>query len=90
MFSSNTCICDYKRQILAKMKAAIKTSPTPENAWIELLLQHPDGDSSDPAICCLLLFLFNYGYCEECDTGLSEFARGVLKPLMQPDNADDE
>ena len=73
------CPCTFKQQMLTEMLELPVNHPDGQYNWVKLL-----GDSPDDSFCCLLTFLFYYAYCKECSMPLSEKARAVLKPLMEP------
>ena len=74
------CPCTFKRQMIAEMLKLPEKHPDGQYNWTSLLFENTSADSS----CCLLTFLFYYAYCKECSVPLSEEARTVLKPLMEP------
>ena len=73
------CSCSFKEQMIAEMKAMRENNPTEENRWVSLLF---DDAKAEP-LCCMLVYLFYYGYCKECTRPLSEEARAILRPLME-------
>ena len=73
------CPCAFKQQMLTEMLKLPVKHPNGQYNWVKLF-----GDSTDDSFCCLLTFLFYYAYCQECSGPLSEKARAVLKPLMDP------
>ena len=74
------CTCAFKRQMIDDMLKFQKNHPDGEYGWVSLLFENDPNDS----LCCLLTFLFDYAYCKECTVPLSEAARAVLKPFMEP------
>ena len=75
------CSCRFKEQMISRIQAIRKEHPGKEMQWVDLLF-HQAGGSGANELCCLLMVLFYYGYCEECSMSLSEKARSVLAPLM--------
>ena len=74
----NTCSCAFKEKMMDEMLQLQKCCP--EHAWVTALFENKSNDS----LCCLLTFLFYHAYCKECSVPLSEEARAILKPLMEP------
>ena len=75
------CSCRFKEQMITEMQSLRKQCPGKETEWINLLF--PTERSADNSLCCLLTYLFYYGYCKECKISLSDEARSVLAPLMK-------
>ena len=75
-----SCPCAFKRQMIAEMLELPVKHPDDQYNWVSLIFENASSDSP----CCLLTFLFYYAYCKECSIPLSEEARAVLKPLMEP------
>ena len=75
------CSCGFKEHMITEMQSLRKQCPGKETEWVALLFPTTER-SSDDSLCCLLTYLFYYGYCKECTLSLSEEARSVLAPLM--------
>ena len=75
------CSCGFKEQMITEMQSLRKQCPGKKTEWVDLLFPTTER-SSDDSLCCLLTYLFYYGYCKECTLPLSEEARSVLAPLM--------
>lgn len=75
------CSCGFKEQMITEMQSLRKQCPGKETEWVTLLFPTSER-SSDNSLCCLLTYLFYYGYYKECTLPLSEEARSVLAPLM--------
>lgn len=76
------CSCALREQMIAEMRHMRERIPGKETQWVDLLFP-AEQNSEDHSLCCLLIYLFYYGYCKECVVPLSEEARGVLAPLME-------
>lgn len=74
---TTNCSCGFKEQMIAEIQRMREQLPGKETEWVDLLLS-----PADQPLCCLLIYLFYYGYCKECSVSLSEEARSVLAPLM--------
>ena len=75
-----SCSCCLKEQMISEMQRMRKQHPGKETEWVNLLF--PEEGSAGGSLCCLLTYLFYYGYCKECSRSLSEEARLALAPLM--------
>lgn len=75
------CSCGFKEQMITEMQSLWKQCPGKETEWINLLFPATERSTCE-SLCCLLTYLFYYGYCKECTLSLSEEARSVLAPLM--------
>lgn len=74
--------CAMMDMMAAEILAKKAKAPSKEIEWFESKfdLEHPTEENP---LCCILTFLFYYGYCKECTTPMSEQARLLLKPLME-------
>lgn len=75
------CSCGFKEQMITEMQSLRKQCPGKETEWINLLFPATERSTCE-SLCCLLTYLFYYGYCKECTHSLSEEARSVLAPLI--------
>ena len=80
--STNTCSCHFKEHMITEMLRMREECPDKDTKWVDLLFTPSEG-SHDSSLCCLLTFLFYYGYCKECTVPLSAQARSILAPLME-------
>lgn len=74
------CTCEFKRKMMAQMLELRRNPLDGKRNWASLLFEN----DPDESLCCLLTFLFYCAYCKPCTISLSEEARAVLKPLMEP------
>ena len=75
------CTCEYKRSLISQMLAMRKAQPGDHTKWVDLLYPKHDSTAGD-GYCCLLTTMIYYGYCKNCSTPLSEFARSALNGLL--------
>ena len=80
--AQSNCSCRFKEQIITEMKNMRKENPAKETQWVDLLFPELQASASND-LCCLLTYMFYYGYCKECTDSLSEVARSMLSPMMQ-------
>lgn len=75
------CTCEYKKSLVAQMLKMREDCPVKETEWVDLLYPKHDASAGD-GYCCLLTLMFYYGYCKNCSTPMSEYAKKVLGDLM--------
>lgn len=78
----NTCNCAFKTSMTQHILDFQREHPDSPMKWVEQLYGKDIHADASP-LCCMLTFLFYYGYCQECTTPVSEFAAQALEPLME-------
>ena len=56
-----SCSCGFKDQMITEMISVRKQFPGKESNWVDLLFPVVE-DVADQSLCCLLTYLFYYGY----------------------------